>query len=75
LQVAELPDPQQPVPAQQFAAHAVGVAGGQAQLPLWHVLGDVQALPQAPQFALSVTTAVQVAAQQSWPAAHAFPHV
>jgi hypothetical protein len=75
LQVAELPEPQQPAPAQQFAAHAVGVAGGQVQLPLWQDLGDVQTFPQAPQFALSLAALVQASAQQSWPAAHAFPQV
>ena len=74
-QVAELPEPQQPVPAQQFAAHAVGVAGGQVQLPFWQDLGDEQTFPQAPQFALSLAALVQASAQQSWPAAHAFPQV
>jgi hypothetical protein len=70
LQVAELPVPQQPVPAQQFAAHAVGVVGGQAQLLFWQVLGDVQTFPQAPQFVLLVTP-VQVPEQQRSPPLHA----
>jgi hypothetical protein len=63
--LAELPEPQHAVPAQQSAAHAVGIVGGQVQLPFWQDLGDVQTFPQAPQAALSVATDVQIAAQQS----------
>jgi hypothetical protein len=72
-QVAELPEPQQPVPAQQFVAHAFGVAPGQAQLPPWQVLGEVQTFPQVPQLELSVATLLQLAPQHRSPATQAWP--
>jgi hypothetical protein len=66
------PVPQQAVPAQQRVLQAIWPAP-QTQVPAVHTWPAPQAWPQAPQFALSVATFLQLAPQQSWPAVQALP--
>jgi hypothetical protein len=74
LQVAEPPVPQQPA-TQQLDPHATGWGAGHVQLPAWQVFGTAQALPHAPQFALSVATGTHAREQHASPAAQVVPQL